>query len=156
MELPFHKNFKKPWFSNVTKFELNFEVCTPCHSAWFNIFVKQKQKYFWFESHIWFWDLLLYKISFNKQTKKKKINHINDNHIKFEVSLHFLGIWPTVRHPTNCPNSVGNVDFRRLVWASSICYSLLLTLSAIKANQNWSSFWKYILESQYSLLTHYG
>ena len=30
-------------------------------------------------------------------TKKMKINHITDNHIKFEVSLHFLGIWPTVR-----------------------------------------------------------
>ena len=33
----------------------------------------------------------------NKQAKKTKIDHINDNHIKFEVSLHFLGIWPTVR-----------------------------------------------------------
>ena len=31
-----------------------------------------------------------------KQTNKTKINHINDNHNKFEVSLHFLGIWPTV------------------------------------------------------------
>ena len=25
------------------------------------------------------------------------MNNINDNHIKFEVSLHFGGIWPTVR-----------------------------------------------------------
>jgi hypothetical protein len=40
--------------------------------------------------------LLLFKISFNKQ-KKTKIRHINDNHIKFEVSLHLGGIWPTVR-----------------------------------------------------------
>ena len=31
-----------------------------------------------------------------QQTNKTKINHINDNHIEFEVSLHFLGIWPTV------------------------------------------------------------
>ena len=35
------------------------------------------------------------QVSTNKN--KNKINHINDNHIKFEVSLHFLGIWPTVR-----------------------------------------------------------
>ena len=27
------------------------------------------------------------------------MDHINVNHIKFEVSLHFLGIWPTVWHP---------------------------------------------------------
>ena len=32
-----------------------------------------------------------------QQTNKTKINHINDNHIKFEFSLHFGGIWPTVR-----------------------------------------------------------
>ena len=31
-----------------------------------------------------------------QQTNKNKINHINDNHIKFEVSLHFWGIKPTV------------------------------------------------------------
>ena len=33
-----------------------------------------------------------------QQTNKTKINHISDNHIKLEVSLHFLGIWPTVGH----------------------------------------------------------
>ena len=33
-----------------------------------------------------------------QQTKKTKINHINYDHIKFEVSLHFRGIWPTVCH----------------------------------------------------------
>ena len=33
-----------------------------------------------------------------QQTDKTKINHINDNHIKFDVSLHFGGIWPTVGH----------------------------------------------------------
>ena len=27
------------------------------------------------------------------------ITHIHDNHIKFEVSLHFWQIWPTVWHP---------------------------------------------------------
>ena len=32
-----------------------------------------------------------------QQASKTKINHINDNHIEFEVSLHFWGIWPTVR-----------------------------------------------------------
>ena len=47
-----------------------------------------------FLSHIWFWSLLLYKISLNKQTKLKK-KHVNDNHITFEVSLNFLGIWAT-------------------------------------------------------------
>jgi hypothetical protein len=29
--------------------------------------------------------------------KQSEINHINENHIKFEVSLHFWGIWPSVR-----------------------------------------------------------
>ena len=43
--------------------------------------------------------ILRFAIVQNKfqQTNNNKINHINDNHIKFEVSLHFLGIWPTVR-----------------------------------------------------------
>ena len=43
--------------------------------------------------------ILRFAIVQNKlqQTNKTKINHINDNHIKFEVSLHFGGIWPTVR-----------------------------------------------------------
>ena len=33
-----------------------------------------------------------------QQTNKAEINHIIENHIKFEVSLHFWGIWPTVCH----------------------------------------------------------
>ena len=43
--------------------------------------------------------ILRFPVAQNKfqQTNKNEINHINDNHINFEVSLHFLGIWPTVR-----------------------------------------------------------
>ena len=41
--------------------------------------------------------ILRFAITQNKiqQINKTKINHINDNHIKFELSLHFGGIWPT-------------------------------------------------------------
>ena len=31
-----------------------------------------------------------------QQANETKTNHINDIHIELEVSLHFLGIWPTV------------------------------------------------------------
>ena len=31
-----------------------------------------------------------------QQVNKTKTNHINDNRIKFKVSLHFSGIWPIV------------------------------------------------------------
>ena len=43
--------------------------------------------------------ILRFAIVQNKfeQTNKNRIDHINDNHIKFEVSLHFWGNWPTVR-----------------------------------------------------------
>ena len=34
-----------------------------------------------------------------QKTNKTKINCINDNHIKWQVSLHFWGVWPTVWHP---------------------------------------------------------
>ena len=42
--------------------------------------------------------ILRFAIVQNKyqQTNKNEINHINENHIKFAVSLHFGGIWPTV------------------------------------------------------------
>ena len=42
--------------------------------------------------------ILRFAIVQNKfqQTNKTKIHHINDNHFKFEVSLHFGGIGPTV------------------------------------------------------------
>ena len=57
------------------------------------IFVKQNRNIFGF-SHTFESEVQ------NKfqQTNKNKINHISDNHIKFEVSLHFLAIWPTVWH----------------------------------------------------------
>ena len=44
--------------------------------------------------------ILRFAIVQNKfqQTNKNEINHNDDKHIKLEVSLHFLGIWPTVWH----------------------------------------------------------
>ena len=55
----------------------------------------------------------MYKISLNRQ-KKTKINHINDNHIKFDVSLHFGGIWPIVRRRDVGGRAVGNVNSKRM------------------------------------------
>ena len=60
-----------------------------------------------FHSHIWFWGLF-------HQTNKTKVNHINDNHIKFEVSLHFLGIWLTVRRR----KMTRNILFPQPLWIS--------------------------------------
>ena len=40
---------------------LESNVWGSCRKAWFNIFVKQN-KHFWFQSHIWFWGLLLYSV----------------------------------------------------------------------------------------------
>ena len=53
--------------------------------------------------------ILKFTIVQNKfqQANKTKINHINANHIKFEVSLHLSGIWPTVRWCTNQSLLVG-------------------------------------------------
>ena len=58
-----------------------------------------------FESHL----ILRLAIVQNKfqQANTPKINHINNNHIKFEVSLHFLGIWPTVRSPILGSSDIG-------------------------------------------------
>ena len=52
-----------------------------------------------FESHL----ILRLAIVQNKfqQANTPKINHINNNHINFEVCLHFWGIWPTVRCAKN-------------------------------------------------------
>ena len=77
------KNVKKP----------HSQMCESCRKAWFKIFVKQNRNIFGF----------IYTFDSEVQNKfqqinKHKINQINDNHIKFEVSLHFLGIWPTVWH----------------------------------------------------------
>ena len=51
-------------------------------------FLYKKQKY-------WILRFAIVQIKF-QQTNKNKINHINDNHINIEVSLHFWGIWPTM------------------------------------------------------------
>ena len=50
--------------------------------------------------------ILRFAIVQNKfqKTNKTKINNINVNHIKFEVSLHFGGIWPTVWHVPEYPS----------------------------------------------------
>jgi hypothetical protein len=64
-----------------------------CEKTRFKIFCKTKQKHFWFQSHISILRLAFVQNEF-QQTKKQKIkyvNHINDNCIKFEVSLHFGG-----------------------------------------------------------------
>ena len=47
--------------------------------------------------------ILRFAIVQNKFQKanKTKINHINNNHIEFEVSLHFWGIWPAVCRGVN-------------------------------------------------------
>ena len=68
-------------------------------NAWFKIVCKTKLKHFQFQSHLWLWGLLLHKIGLN-MLNKIKTNHINDNHTKSEISLHFGGIWPTVWGPT--------------------------------------------------------
>ena len=38
------------------------------------------------------------------------MNHINDNNNKFEVSLHFWGIWPTVRYCAAARRAGDRVD----------------------------------------------
>ena len=80
-----------------------------CEKTRFKIFCKTKKKHFWFQSHISILRLAFVQNEF-QQTKKQKIkyvNHINDNCIKFEVSLHFLRIWSTVGH---CPKAPGSTD----------------------------------------------
>ena len=66
-----------------------------CREAWFKIFEKQNRNIIGFQSHIWFWGLLLYKISLNKQIKLYKPYQWQSHQVL--VSLHFLAIWPTVR-----------------------------------------------------------
>ena len=78
------KNVKKP----------QSQMGESCRKAWFKIFVKQNRIFLVSDTHL----ILRFFIVQNKfqQTNKNKINRINDNYIKFEVSLHFGGIWPTV------------------------------------------------------------
>ena len=74
--------------------------------AWLKIYVKQNRNIFGF-SHTFDSEVPNVQNKF-QQTNKNKINHINDNHIKFEVSLHFLGIWPTVRRAPPPPDFAGS------------------------------------------------
>ena len=71
-------------------------MCELCitYRAWFKIFVKQNTNIFRF-SHTFDSEVCYCTFNF-QQTNKNKVNLITDNHIKFEVSLHFGGIWPTV------------------------------------------------------------
>ena len=59
--------------------------------------------------------ILRFPVAQNKfqQTNKNEINHINDNLIKFEVSLHFLWIWPTVRQLADRPIEAGRAVNKR-------------------------------------------
>ena len=73
------KNVKKP----------QRQMCGLCRKAWFKIFAKQNRNIFGSVTHL----ILRFTIVPNRfwQTNKTKTNHINDNHMKFEVSLHFCG-----------------------------------------------------------------
>ena len=57
-----------------------------------------------------------------QQANTTKIHHINDNNIKFEVSLHLLGIWPTVWRPL-CKQNNSKSVYNNLV-CSILCHSL--------------------------------
>ena len=70
-----------------------------------------------------------------QQANKTKIDHINDNCIKFEVSLHFLGIWPTVCRPWGHPQILadqstlsqpGGTDYPHLITTGIHRFSDLL------------------------------
>ena len=74
--------------------------------------------------------ILRFAIVQNKfqQTNKNKINHINDNHIKFEVSLHFGGIWHTVcqREKSGITDKNIFITFQVvIIWASIYINSLM-------------------------------
>ena len=70
-------------------------MCESCKKLDFR-FSKQNRIIFGF-SHTFYSKFTIVQNKF-QQTNKNKINHFNDNHIKFEVFLHFGGIWPTVCH----------------------------------------------------------
>ena len=66
-----------------------------------------------------------------QKANKTKINHNNDNHIELEVSLHFWGIWPTVRPfylncmPRFLANSIFGLDYVFSVQDGYICFNLI-------------------------------
>ena len=85
--------------------------------------------------------ILRFTIVQNKfqQTNKTKINHINDNHIKFEVSLHFGGICPTVRRP--CAAAAVSRMARKLKKLTNLLLLLFYSDTSINTqsciNPNW-------------------
>ena len=81
---------------NLRTLKVWTQMCESCRKALFKIFVKQNGNILVSVTHL----ILRFAIVQNKfqQTNETKINHINDNLIKFEVSLYFGGFWPTVWH----------------------------------------------------------
>ena len=71
-------------------------MCESCRKLDLRFFLNKTETFYVSVTHL----ILRFAIVQNKfqQTNKNKINHIIGNHIKFEVSLQFLRIWPTVRH----------------------------------------------------------
>ena len=81
------KNVKKP----------QRQMCRPWRKAWFKIFAKQNKKHFWFQSHIWFWGLLLFKMSLNKQTRLRHIMTITSS-LRFLYILEGSGLLCATHH----------------------------------------------------------
>ena len=63
-----------------------------------------------------------------QQTNKTEINHSIDNHIKFEVSLHFWGIWPTVRHYNGLTSITNRLKCFQLLIFCKLCIAEILFL----------------------------
>ena len=57
-------------------------------------FLKKKTDFFLVSVTYLILRFIIVQSKFQQQQQK---SHMIDNHIKFEVSLHFGGIWPTVR-----------------------------------------------------------
>ena len=70
-------------------------MCDSCRKLDFKIFVKQNGNILCF-SHTSDSEASYCTKKF-KKANKTKIIYISDNHIEYEVSLHFWGVWPTVR-----------------------------------------------------------
>jgi hypothetical protein len=71
-------------------------MCESCRKLDLGFLLNKTETFYVSATHL----ILRLAIVQNKfqQANKTKINNINDNHIEFEVSLHFWGIWPTVWH----------------------------------------------------------